>query len=53
MALLALLLNNLGDNYIGNHGVKFLIKIDLPNLQNLVIGTRKIIQITAKSKTRE
>lgn len=41
-----------GVNLIGNIGIKFLTKVDLPNLVKIWIGNYKNIQITVTSEAK-
>lgn len=43
----------IGRNYLGNFGAKLLVKVNIPNLQSLNIGTDWYIQLDAVLKTRE
>lgn len=41
-----------GLNLIGNQGIKYLVKNNLPNLKKLRIGMNKLMQYTVKSKAK-
>ncbi len=42
----------IGYNLIGNNGVKYLVKMDLPNLETLIIGNYALIQVIVKLEAR-
>lgn len=44
--------NILGENIIGSTGIKYLIKVDLPVLENLSFSNDILIQLTVKWKCR-